>query len=174
MTQHVWKDREPVSLRAFLLNANKEQINTPEAQIIVTDSSGKKQQFTFERSGNSYFLNMGIWAGGSYTYTAKTVYNGQSYSATGSFIVESTPSELLERGANYPLLYSLSKKYNGSFATYKKTNAIFDSIRTNKKIKPLLQQNIDIIPLVDNKWYFLVVVVILITEWLLRKYWMAQ
>jgi hypothetical protein len=67
-----------------------------------------------------------------------------------------------------------SVNLSGTFATYKNTNAIFDSIRTNKKIKPLLQQNIDIIPLVDNKWYFLVIVVILITEWLLRKYWMAQ
>src|SRR5690348_18436131 len=65
MPKHVWSDQEAVTLNAYLLNANNEQVNTPDVQLVITDSTGKKQNFTFERAGTGYRLNIGVWAGGS-------------------------------------------------------------------------------------------------------------
>jgi hypothetical protein len=170
----VWKDSEPVSVMAVLHNANQESITTQEVYLSIMDSAGKKQNFTFERGGVGYHLNVGVWAGGNYTYTARTEYNGKLYTYSGAFAVASTPVELLERKADFGLLYSLSKKYNGAFYAYPKFDALADSLNANKQMKPLIKETIEVIPLVDKKWYFLLLFLVLIGEWLLRKYWMAQ
>ncbi len=174
MAKYVWRDQEPVSLRAYLHNANNEQINTPDATLTVTDSAGRKRDFTFERSGNSYNLNIGIWAGGTYSYIARTTYEGKQLEARGSFAVESMPIELMEQGADYNLMYGLSQKYNGAFVTASGIGVLYDSISKNARIKPLIQVSTEAVPFVDRKWYFFIILVIAVAEWLLRKYWLAQ
>ncbi|MBC7555010.1 MAG: hypothetical protein H7257_13660 [Taibaiella sp.] len=174
MPKYVWRDQEPVSIRAYLLNANNEQINTPDAGITITDSAGRKREFSLERSGNTYFVNIGIWAGGTYTYTAKTIYNGKQLSAGGSFAVETVPVELMDQGADYAMLYSLAKKYNGGFTTAPAINTLYDSITRNERIKPVIQTNTETVPFVDRKWYFFIILLLAVAEWLLRKYWLAQ
>ena len=67
LQKYVWSDQESISLNAHVLNANNEQVNTPDVQLTITDSAGRKQNFSFERSGTAYNLNIGIWAGGTYT-----------------------------------------------------------------------------------------------------------
>ena len=174
MPKYVWRDQESISLRAYLLNANREQINTPDAAITITDSAGRKHDFSFERSGNSYQLNIGIWAGGTYSYSARTTFNGINYVSGGTFAVETMPVELMEPGADFPLLYGLAKKYNGGFVTSPNILSLYDSITKNPSIKPLIQVNTETVPFVDRKWYFFIILLIAVAEWLLRKYWLAQ
>ncbi|HXS38079.1 MAG TPA: vWA domain-containing protein [Flavipsychrobacter sp.] len=174
LPKYVWSDQEPITLNAYLLNHNNEQINTPDAQFTIMDSAGHKQSFSFERSGSAYRLNIGVWAGGNYTYNARVTYEGKSYMVNGSFVVESIPLELMETGADYPLLYGLAKKYNGSLVPSNKIGSLYDSIIHNQNIKPVIQTNTETVPLVDWKWYFFLILLFATAEWLLRKYWLAQ
>ena len=174
LPKYIWSDQEPITLHAYLHNANNEQVNEPEVQLAIADSAGHKQNFSFERSGTAYSLNIGIWAGGTYTYSAKTTYNGKPYAAAGTFVVESVPLELMEQGADYPLMYGLAKKYNGGFVTSRNIASLYDSITHNEHIKPLIQTNTETVPLVDRKWYFFIILLLAVGEWLLRKYWLAQ
>src|SRR5690606_30495757 len=57
LSKHVWSDQEPVIFQAYLLNVNNEQINTPEAELVVTDSAGRQQTYSFERAGSTYRLH---------------------------------------------------------------------------------------------------------------------
>lgn len=174
LPKYVWNDQEAISLNAYLLNPNNEQVNTADIQFSITDSTGQKQDFSFERSGNAYRLNIGIWAGGTYKYNAQTNYNGKNYTISGTFVVESMPLEFMETGADYALLYGLAKKYNGSFLPATSIGSLYDSITKNKQIKPVIQTTVDTVPLVDWKWYFFLILAFAIAEWLLRKYWLAQ
>jgi hypothetical protein len=174
LPKYVWSDQEAITLNAYLLNANNEQVNTADVELTITDSAGRKQAYSFERSGNTYRLNIGIRAGGRYTYTARTVYNGVTYTAGGAFAVESIPVELMESGADYPLLFSLAKKYNGTLFAAGNFSALYDSIGHNEHVKPLIQANTDTVPLVERKWYFFLILLLAVAEWLLRKYWLAQ
>lgn len=174
LPKYIWSDQEPIALNAYLLNANNEQVNTADATLIITDSAGRKQNFSFERNGNTYSLNIGIWAGGTYTYSAHTVYNKKDLYANGTFVVESMPLELMESGADYSLLYNLAHKYNGGFVTAHNVAALYDSINHNDRIKPVIQTTTETVPLVDRKWYFFIILLVAVAEWLLRKYWLAQ
>jgi len=174
LPKYVWSDQEAVTLNAYLLNVNNEQVNTPNVNISITDSAGRKQNYSFERSGNAYKLNIGLRAAGSYVYTATTNYNGKAYTANGSFVVQRMPLEMMETGADYPLLHSIARKYGGSLVPAGNVLALYDSIKNNKNIKPVIQTTTETIPLVDWKWYFFLILLLAVTEWLLRKYWLAQ
>ncbi len=174
MPKNIWSDQEPIAFNAQLNNANNEPINTADVKITIADSAGKRQEFSFERFGTGYNLNIGIRAGGRYTYTARTTYNNKDLSVSGSFAVESIPLELMETGADFPLLYNLAHDHNGSFTTVAGAAALYDSIITNKRITPLIETHTETVPLVNRKWYFFVILLLAIAEWLLRKYWLAQ
>ncbi|MEI8278170.1 MAG: hypothetical protein WCG87_00320 [Bacteroidota bacterium] len=174
LPKYVWSDQESITLNAYLLNANNEQVNTPEAQLAITDSAGRKQNYSLERAGNAYRINIGVWAGGTYTYTAHVNYDGKEHAVNGSFVVESVPLELMETGADYSLLYGLAKKYSGAFVPAKNISYLYDSISHNTSIKPVIQTNTETVPLVDWKWFFFLILAIAVGEWLLRKYWLAQ
>ncbi len=174
LPKYVWSDQEVISLNAYLLNANNEQVNTAEVQLTIADSAGKKQSFSFEHSGNAYKLNTGIWPNGTYSYSARTSYNGTTLTAGGSFVVEHTPLEQMESGADYKMLYSLSRKYSGSFVPAANILSLYDSISKNTNIKPVIQSDVTTQPLVEWRWYFLLILAFAVAEWLLRKYWLAQ
>ncbi|MCB0700343.1 MAG: hypothetical protein KDC11_10865, partial [Chitinophagaceae bacterium] len=101
LPKHVWSDQEAISFNAYLRNANNEPINGPDVTLTIKDSSGSAEQYNFERTGTTYRLNIGIRAGGTYTYTASVNYNGKTLMSTGSFVVESIPLELMQTGADY-------------------------------------------------------------------------
>lgn len=174
MQRHIWSDQEPVSLTARLLNASNEQVNTADVQLTITDSAGRKQQYTMERSGTGYSLNTGIHAGGRYNYMAHTSYNGKELSAAGSFVVESIPLELMSTGADFGLLYGLAHEHNGAFTTSRSVTSLYDSILHNNNIKPVILTSSESVPLIDRKWYFIIILALAVAEWLLRKYWLAQ
>ncbi len=174
LPKYIWTDQEPVNINAYLLNANNEQVNTAHAELVITDSSGRKQNYSFEKAGTAYRLNLGVWAAGTYNYIAKTSYNGTNYTSTGSFVVEAQPVELMETGGDHKLLYSLAHKYNGAFVPAASIAGLYDTISKNSDIKPVIETNIETEPLIDWKWYFFLILLFATAEWLLRKYWLAQ
>lgn len=174
LSKYVWSDQENIGMNAYLLNATNQQVNNADVQLVITDTTGRKQNFSFEKSGSSYRLNTGIWAAGTYNYAARTVYNGTTYTSNGSFVVEHMPLEQMETGADYNMLYTLARKYNGGFVPAASITSLADSIKKNTNIKPVIQSNIQSVPLVDWKWYFLLILIFAVAEWLLRKYWLAQ
>ncbi len=174
MSRRVWGDREPMLIQAWLLNNNREQVNTAEATLEIRDSAGGKSQYKFERMGNHYRLQPGILPAGNYHYTAAVKFEGTTYTDEGQFVVTTTSAELMESGADYALLYGLAAKYNGHFVPWSQASSIYDSIRAESKIKPVIHTVSERLPLIERKWLFILILLLLTTEWLLRKYWMAQ
>ncbi|MBS1774829.1 MAG: VWA domain-containing protein [Bacteroidetes bacterium] len=173
-SKYVWSDAEPITVSGYLLNANNEQINTPEVNFSLTDASKKNQKFSMDRNGNAYKLNLGLRASGEYHYEATVHHEGKTWTSSGSFVVQSVPIEQMETGVDYPLLYTLAHQYSGSFFTDKNIASVYDSIHTNPAIKPLIQTQSETEPLINWKWYFLILLITASAEWLLRKYWLAQ
>lgn len=174
LPKYIWSDREAITFNAFLRNANNEAVNTPDATITIKDSTGNSDKYSFERSGNTYRVNVGIRAGGTYTFTASVNYNGKSYTATGSFVVETIPLELMETGADYNLLYTLAQENDGAFFPASQMQQAYDSVKANNNIKPVIETTIESIPLIDRKWFFFLILLFAVAEWLIRKYWLAQ
>lgn len=174
LSKYIWSNPEHISISAFLYNANNEPVNQPEAKITLKDSAGNLRNFSFEKNGNSYRIDVGSLPAGNYSYSAQTVFNGKTLSDAGSFVVEATNLEDQESGCNYPLMYSLAKKNSGATFTTATMMNVVDSITANNSIKPLLSEHIEAVDLISWRWIFFVILLVATAEWLLRKYWMAM
>jgi len=174
LPKYIWNNPEHVSINAFLYNANNEQINKPEANLVVKDSNGRSMNFSFERNGNAYRLDLGALAPGTYNYVATTIYEGKNLSDQGKFMVSTSTLEDQENGCNYPLMYALAAKNKGACFNTQNMLSVYDSIARNQGIKPLLNEQIEQTDLIDWKWLFAIILFMVTAEWLLRKYWMAM
>lgn len=174
LNKWVWHYPEHIRMNAFLYNANNELINTPEVSISFKDSAQKEYKGIFERNGNSYRIDIGALAAGSYSYTAQTTFEGKKLIDAGKFIVDESSIEFQETGCNYPLLYSLAQQNNGHTFVLSNMLNMVDSIAHNNNIKPLLHEEIESTELIEWKWIFFLILLVATIEWLLRKYWMAM
>lgn len=171
MDKYIFSDNEPVNIYAELRNDNGELINTPQAALVLTDSTGKKLNYNFEKNGNSYRLNIGLLSPGNYTFKGNTANNGKTFSAEGSFIVESVPLEQLRTNADYNMMYTLARQSGGSFFTLANLEALTDSLKNSASVKPVIHTDKTYTQLIDTKWLFLIILLLASSEWLLRKYW---
>lgn len=169
----VWSDREAVTFSGYLLKAAGEAVNEPQAQLSVTDSAGRRRDFVMERAGGAYRLSAGVWGAGTYRYSARIAYNDRTLSASGQFAVQSQPLELMETGADYPLLAALAKKYSGGLVEYSALSALADSLIKGNALKPRIQSRTETVPLVDWKWYFFLLLLVAGSEWGVRKWWLV-
>ncbi|MBS1616037.1 MAG: hypothetical protein JST06_07975 [Bacteroidetes bacterium] len=170
----LWSEGEPIRFDAYLLNEAAEQMNTPDVSITITDSAGHRKEFDFDKQGAAYRLDIGPWPAGTYAWQAHTDFEGKHYTAEGFFVVSGLPLEAMESGADYALLYGLSKKYGGHVVLRQQMASLYDSIVANKDIRPVILSRESSVPLVDWKWYFFLILLVAAAEWLLRKYWLAQ
>lgn len=174
LLKNTWSTGEQVIVSAWLKNAAGAAINTPEASFRIEDSSGKIRKFTFERSGTNYRLNLGALAAGTYSFVASTIADGKTYSDQGRFFVSETSLESLESGCNYPLLASLAQRNRGSVFMPDQLDALYDSIRNNTLIKPIVTERQEPVALISRTWLFFLILALATLEWILRKYWMAM
>jgi len=169
----VWTDREAVTFTGYLLNAAGEAVNESQATLSITDSAGRRREFRMERTGSAYRLSAGVWGGGTYRWSASVVYGGRTLTAAGQFAVQSQPIELVETGADYPLLAATARKYGGALVPWQALPALADSLQKGDALKPRLVMRTDTAPLVDWRPFFFLVLLCAGAEWAVRKWWLV-
>ena len=155
-------------LKAELYNELYEPINAPNIELKLKKNDSLNYEYSFDRSEIGYRLNMGALEQGIYNYTAKTIVNGVAISKSGQFSVSEVNMELANLEANHKVLFKLSKKNGGQFylpSEYDKWNSKLES----QQFSSILYSQINFKDLIDFKWFFALVILLLGAEWLIRK-----
>ena len=169
LSQNVFKETEPIFIDAQLYNDNFELINEPE--VLANIRQGNTNfDFTFSRKNNYYFLDAGRLAPGNYRYEASTNLNGEELSSKGNFTVQDVELEQFDLTANHGLLYQLAEKSGGSVVYPKEVLTISDEIKSRASIKPVIYYSNSTEKLLDQKWIFFVIALLLTLEWFIRRF----
>jgi hypothetical protein len=168
--KNVFNANEAIQIDAELYNESYELVNDVDANCIVKGDDGKDYTFTFDKTINAYTLNAGILPVGNYTVQAKATYKGKANAAICNFSVRPIIIETLNTQANHQLLHILSKQSNGKFYFPVDMENILDDIEKNDKVKSILYDTFNTTPLIDMKWLFFIILLLLISEWFIRKY----
>jgi len=168
-TKHVFDESEHVLINAELYNEALVLINTPDVKLDLKDQKGKSYSYQFSRAGQSYLLDAGILAPGEYTYTATTQIGKEKLSANGQLSVKSIDLEARQSTANHQLLRNLSKQSGAQMLRPADIGKLAQLIRNNENIKTLVNEDKRYNDLIDIKWVFALILVLLSTEWFLRK-----
>lgn len=163
-------ENEPIVLEAERYNDSYELITDDEVSIILSNESGKQYPYTFSKQQNRYYLRAGLMPPGRYTYKAKAEHNGKTIEKTGSFTVVPLQLELMENVANAQLMFELAKSTGGNMLPVRNMDKLTDLIKANDYVKPIISTQREVKKWIDLKWLFVLVLLLLTTEWVIRKW----
>ena len=169
-TKNLYNANENIQINAELYNESYELVNDVDVSGIIKDENGKEYNYVFNKTLNAYTLDAGILNVGNYTIQAKTNYKGKTQTAVSNFSVRAILSETLNTQANHQLLQILATQSGGKMYTPANMENILDDIEKNSKIKSILFDTFNSKPLIDLKWLFFIILLLLISEWFIRKY----
>jgi hypothetical protein len=167
--KNVFDEGENVILNAELHNDALELTNTPDVKIELKGQTGKNYSFLFSRNGQSYQLDAGTLPVDEYTYTATTKLGNHQYTANGQLTVKALNLETRQSAANHKLLRTIAKESGGEMLMPSQVGQLVDLIRKNDNIKTVVYEDKHYSDMIDVKWVFGLILLLLGVEWFLRK-----
>lgn len=169
--QNLYAENEPIFLDAQLYNKSYELVNAPDVQLTITNAEGQEFPFTFNKTRNAYQLRAGFFPVGSYSYTARVKYDGESLEASGRFTVRPVQLELFATTADHNMLRLLSQKSEGAFVPASDWEGLYAAIDAQPNITNKLYDTQETTSLLNLKWLFFVILLLFSLEWFFRRYW---
>jgi hypothetical protein len=169
-TKKIINENEALDFTAEVYNQSYEQITEPDVTLTLKDAQNKTYNYTFSKKQTFYSLSAGQFAAGEYTYEAKVKYGDKLYTKSGIVIIKEIVSEKINTVANHQLLFQLSKQSGGKLVYRNKLEQLQKEILANDTIKSITYSHKQLTDLVNLKWLFFIIVLLLSVEWSLRKY----
>ncbi|MCL2247495.1 MAG: hypothetical protein FWC10_10400 [Lentimicrobiaceae bacterium] len=170
MVKNVYNENAPVEFTAELYNDTYELQNDPDVEFHFTDKEGKKYEMLFSKQNNAYFLSLGKLPTGAYSWNALVKFGDKSYSKSGIFTVQEIQLETMNLVANHALLQNISEVTEGKFYTADHFSTLENDIKSNENIKSIASYQKRYSLFLNSPWYFIAIMLLLGTEWFLRKW----
>jgi hypothetical protein len=167
--KNTFDENENVLINAVLYNDSYVAINTPDVNIQIKNQEGKLYNFLFSRTESAYQLDAGMLPAGNYTFIASTNLGGKKQTAQGAFYVNAMIAEYQQTIANHQLLNNMSVQTNGKMYMPQNLLSILDDISKNENIKTLSYEDRRYEELINFKWLFVMIILLLSLEWFFRK-----
>ena len=168
-SRSAYDENVAIQFNGTLYNENYQPVNEPEVKLQVKNEAGKVFNYVFSKTENGYQLDAGAMPAGNYTYLANTSLGGQKFTATGGFYVNALIAEYQQTTANHQLLNTISTQSNGKFFMPGDLLKIADEILKNENIKTISYEDRKYNELINIKWLFGLIIILLSLEWFLRK-----
>ena len=170
LAKNIYNENEPILLDAELYNDSYELINDPDAALTITNESGKKFNYTFNKVNNSYSLNAGFFPPGNYNYKGLVNHNGQQLTHEGKFSVRPVQLEKFETTADHGMLRILANQFGGQLIFPSELDSLPSIIAGKDEVKPVLYSNLKTRSVINLKWIFWLLIALLGVEWFTRRY----
>jgi hypothetical protein len=167
--KNIFDEGENVILNAELYNDALEPVNTPDVRINLKNTAGKNYSYLFSKNGTSYQLDAGALPVGEYTYATSTKLGDRLFNASGQLTIKPLNLELRQSAANYQLLRNIARQSGGKMLHPAELDQLPDLIRKNENIKTLVYENKHYSDIIDVKWIFILILLLLTGEWFMRK-----
>lgn len=168
-SKSAYDENESIQFNGTLYNESYQPINEPEVNLQLKNEAGKVFSYTFSKTENGYRLDAGSMPAGNYTYNANTTLGGKKFTANGSFYINALIAEYQQTTANHQLLNTIATQSNGKLFMPANLLEIADEILKNENIKTVSYEDRRYDELINMKWLFGLILILLGTEWFLRK-----
>ncbi|MFM7233075.1 MAG: hypothetical protein ACKOZM_00705 [Flavobacteriales bacterium] len=162
-------ENENIVFNAELYNASYEPIAGREISMVITNESGQEFNYLFSANGDMYQLGAGRLPVGNYSYRAKASSEGEVWTERGEFSVSELQLETVNTIADHRLLNQFARENNGQMVYPSQMQQLIDEIRNKKEIVSIAYENKELDELINFRWLAAVIIILLSTEWLLRK-----
>lgn len=154
----------PQAQAYFTTKSGERKHNLPLSLQLVNKETNKVSSYSFILFADRLQYNLNTLPKGSYKYTATVSPEGKAFSKTGTIVIEENHLESTNLNLNETGLRQLATNNKGQFA-------FCDSLSTLniEKGKTRLSESIAYEDVVNYKWIFALLLLLLFGEWIIRK-----
>jgi len=156
---------------AVVYNKSNEPISNADVEITISDQNKQTYQTAFTSNQFGYTANLGKRETGLYTYIATATIGDEILTKKGQFIVIEETIEHNNLLANHNILNQLAIEHNGKMYYPQNLSQIYNDIKTNKLIKNKITTLQKSMYPVDFLQLAIIFILIICSEWFLRKFW---
>ena len=140
-------------------------------EVTVIASDGIEYPYTMSPVGNgNYILDAGVLPEGTYRYRSTAVKNGTDLGTDeGTFAVGSLTVEFNETQANGSLMRSIAQRSGGVFLDIQSVTDLSDHLQQSETFRSIFFEEQIETELWQKYLFLIVIIVLLTTEWFIRK-----
>lgn len=168
--ENEYTESDEIVIGAELYNKSFELINEPEVVFTFSDEEGREFSPAFFRTTDAYQLNIGKLKAGIYTWEAKTNFQERAYVKSGTFLVKEIRLEWMNTTADHRLLRNISENSGGKFYFPNQLEKLGDDLKADKNLATIVYQEKSFDDIIDFKWLFFLILLLVSVEWFFRKY----
>ncbi len=167
--QNEFNDSEPVVFESQVYNDLFEQVYGNNIEIELRDEKGKTTRYNYVTGPGSTQYRIGGLNEGVYHYKASTDVETKREEVRGEFLVTAQNIESQNLTADFDLLRKLADHTGGKFYKASGLDRLGVDLK-NTAAKGLIHTEEAFNPLIDLKWVFFLLLLLISGEWFLRKY----
>jgi hypothetical protein len=165
-----FSDTEPVVFESQVYNDIFEPVYGNAVEIEITHDGGARTDYSYVISPGNTRYQIGGLKEGVYRYRSATLLNGKTEAVRGEFAVVERQAELQNLTADFDLLRKLSQNTGGNFYTASQMDALQANLRTAEATSVIhTEETYD--SLINLKWVFWILLILITAEWGLRKFY---
>ena len=168
--QQEFPDTESVVFESQVYNDIFEPVFGNTIEIDITDESGKRNQYTYVTSPGNIRYQIGGLKEGVYRYRSRTVINQKTEEVRGEFAVVERKTELQNLTADFDMLKKLSANTGGKFFKASEMESL-NGLLERTQAKSIIHTEETYDSIINLKWIFWLLLVLVAAEWGLRKYY---
>ena len=169
----VYKESDEIRIEAQLYNKSYQATNKADIKFLLQNENGEEFAYQFERLGHVYGLDLNRLPAGNYQFAAKVKAFDQDLESRGAFLISADNLEAKNLQANPNLLKQLSDLSEGLHFPVSKLSQLSDSLLMNNKVRARISLENKYSSTLNIIWILCFVIMLLILEWFLRKYWLG-
>ena len=162
-------DTEGLSLETEVYNQVYERIWGQKVALEITSENGDVRRYTYVNTQSNPRFTISQLPQGVYSYKATTNVEGEQLTSSGEFTVNELQLESLNLTANFELLRQLARQSGGNFYNFEELNQLGQDLN-EREMKSTVYAEEDYLPIIDLEWLFFVLLLLVSTEWFIRKY----
>jgi hypothetical protein len=164
-----FSDTEAVIFESQVYNDIFEPIYGNKIEIFVTDEAGKRTEYTYVTSPGNIRYQIGGLKEGVYRYRSRTLINNKHEEVAGEFAVVEQQAELQNLTADFDLLRKLAANSGAEFYHANEIPALQAALQKTEA-RSIIHTEETYDSVINLKWVFWLLLILVSAEWFLRKY----
>ncbi|GAB3258371.1 hypothetical protein GCM10027347_21610 [Larkinella harenae] len=160
---------EKVTFETEMYNDIYEKLFDRPVNLEITNERAIPRSFTYTPTASNSRFEVSNLPEGVYKFRATASLNGRSEVATGEFLVREQQFEAINTTADHLMLRQLAQQTGGRFYNAATLTSLANDL-VDRKPAGKLSSNEELNELINLRWLFFLIVLLISVEWGLRKY----
>jgi hypothetical protein len=169
-SSRLFAENESVNFFADVYNDSYEFTPDADVRVKLVNEAGDEFAYALSPTNGMYRHKLGTLPEGRYTYHGTSRYNGKTDNVSGSFVVHKLELEATNLTADFGWMRKASLQSGGKFYLLDQTDVLANDLLAREDAEAISYSSYTMKDVIDQKWIFFVILLLLGSEWFMRRW----